>query len=85
MHMRKKRRVDVDYVVESVAPGSARNCFRDIVEPSDVELVGNNGLAHTYLKGPAATMAIDAPSVTKARFNDIYNGLRSFDHGLRLL
>jgi hypothetical protein len=47
--------------------------------------VARNGLAHTYLKGPVAMMAIDAPSVTKSRFNDIYTGLKSFDHSLRLL
>lgn len=40
-------------------------------------------LAHTYLKGPVATMIIDAPSVTKARFNDIYDGLKAFECGLR--
>jgi hypothetical protein len=42
-----------------------------------------DGLAHTYLKGPAATMTIDAPSVTLARFNDIYSGLKAFEQGLR--
>lgn len=42
-------------------------------------------LAHTYLKGSAATTTIDAPSVTKTRFNDIYYGLKAFEQGLRTI
>lgn len=42
-------------------------------------------LAHTYLKGAVATMNIDAPSVTTSRFNDIYDGLKAFEQGLRAL
>lgn len=44
-----------------------------------------DSLAHTYLKGSAVTMIIDAPSVTKARFTDIYDGLKAFEHELRAL
>jgi hypothetical protein len=44
-----------------------------------------DSLAHTYVKGSVATMNIDAPSVTMARFNDIYGGLKAFEQGLRLL
>lgn len=42
-------------------------------------------LAHTYLKGSAIAVSIDAPSVTKARFNDIYVGLKEFERVLRTL
>jgi hypothetical protein len=42
-----------------------------------------NGLAHTYLKGRAITITIDAPSVTKARFYEIFDGLKSFEQELR--
>jgi hypothetical protein len=44
-----------------------------------------NSLAHTYLKGPARTIWIDAPSVTMARFNEIYYGLKEFEQKLRLI
>ena len=44
-----------------------------------------NGLAHTYLKGPTATLRIDAPSFTIARFADIHNGLKAFEVELRAL
>lgn len=42
-----------------------------------------NKLAHTYLKDSAAMMTIDAPSVTRARFNFIYEGLKAFEEELR--
>uniref|UniRef100_B0T5H5 RiboL-PSP-HEPN domain-containing protein n=1 Tax=Caulobacter sp. (strain K31) TaxID=366602 RepID=B0T5H5_CAUSK len=38
-------------------------------------------LAHTYVKG--TTASIDAPSVTKARFEPIFVGLKAFDEKLR--
>ncbi|MBB2678928.1 UNVERIFIED_ORG: hypothetical protein GGI61_002488 [Rhizobium esperanzae] len=44
-----------------------------------------DGLAHTYLKGPAPIVALDAPSVTKARLGDIYHGLKEFQKVLRQL
>jgi hypothetical protein len=44
-----------------------------------------NGLAHTYLKGPTATLQIDAPSVTIGRFADIHDGLKAFEMELRSL
>jgi hypothetical protein len=47
--------------------------------------VARDSLAHTYLKGSAATMIIDAPSVTKARFTDIHDGLKAYEQGLRLV
>lgn len=37
--------------------------------------------AHTYIKG--TTKRMDAPSVTKNRFNDIFNGLQNIDDELR--
>jgi hypothetical protein len=37
--------------------------------------------AHTHLKG--VTRRLDAPSVTKARFFDVYHGLREVETGLR--
>lgn len=40
-------------------------------------------LAHTYVKGTALT--IDAPSLTKARFEPILAGLRAFDEKLQAL
>jgi len=39
--------------------------------------------AHTYIKG--TTAILDAPSVTKSRFNDVYNGLTDFDRTMRRL
>lgn len=42
-----------------------------------------DSLAHTYLKGSVVTMNIDAPSVTMARFNEIYLGLQAFEQALR--
>lgn len=47
--------------------------------------VVRNSLAHTYLKGSPATMTIDAPSVTKARFTDVFNGLKAFETELRAI
>jgi DNA (cytosine-5)-methyltransferase 1 len=47
--------------------------------------VARDSLAHTYLKGSAATMTIDAPSVTKARFADIHDGLKAYEQGLRVV
>lgn len=47
--------------------------------------VMRDSLAHTYLKGSAATTVIDAPSVTKARFTDIYDGLKAFEQGLQVV
>ncbi len=44
-----------------------------------------NSLAHTYLKGSPATFKIDAPSVTRSRFNDIYVGLKAFQIQLKAL
>lgn len=44
-----------------------------------------NGLAHTYISGPITALAIDAPSVTKARFTEIHDGLKEFETGLRVL
>lgn len=44
-----------------------------------------NQLAHTYVKGNAATLLIDAPSVTKARFGDLYAGLIAYETRLRML
>lgn len=44
-----------------------------------------DSLAHTYLKGAVATIHIDAPSVTKARFTTIYDGLIEIEKGLRTL
>lgn len=44
-----------------------------------------DSLAHTYLKGAVATIHIDAPSVTKARFTTIYDGLIEIEKGLRAL
>jgi len=36
-----------------------------------------NSIAHTYIPGMQAT--IDAPSVTMARFNHLYDGLKEFE------
>ncbi|MBW9063833.1 hypothetical protein JNB71_10920 [Rhizobium herbae] len=44
-----------------------------------------DGLAHTYLQGPAPIVALDAPSATKARLGDIYYGLKEFQRALRQL
>ncbi|MBA3019139.1 MAG: hypothetical protein FP811_13495 [Desulfobacteraceae bacterium] len=40
-----------------------------------------NSEAHTYIKG--TTRRMDAPSLTKNRLNDIYNGLKNIDDELR--
>jgi len=40
-------------------------------------------LAHTYIKG--ATVTIDAPSVTRNRFADLYAGLAEYDRFIRAL
>ena len=42
-------------------------------------------LAHTYVKGSPATYVIDAPSVTKARFHDLYEGLIEYERVLRTM
>jgi hypothetical protein len=57
---------------------------RFVAQLHSLKLV-RDSLAHTYLKGSVATMAIDAPSVTKARFTDIYDGLKAFEQSLRSL
>ena len=44
-----------------------------------------NSLAHTYLKGPVATMNIDSPARTMARFSYIYEGLKAFEQRLKAL
>lgn len=44
-----------------------------------------NQLAHTYVKGSGATLSIDAPSVTKNRFHDLYAGLCAYQTQLRKL
>lgn len=40
-----------------------------------------DGHAHTYIKN--ITIAIDAPSVTKGNFINVYNGLKAFEDKLR--
>lgn len=40
-------------------------------------------VAHTHIKG--ITLRIDAPSVTKQRFMDVYEGLKNFEHELKRL
>lgn len=42
--------------------------------------ISRNNLAHTYVKGVAA--AIDAPSVTLARFNRIYPALKDYESAI---
>ena len=42
-----------------------------------------NREAHTYLKG--VTAILDAPSITKARFTDIYEGLQEIENCIRLV
>ena len=44
-----------------------------------------NSLAHTYAKGPAATLSTDVPSVTKVRFSRVLAGLDAYDKALRKL
>ncbi|KQW27879.1 hypothetical protein ASE36_15490 [Rhizobium sp. Root274] len=44
-----------------------------------------NGLAHTYIKGTPKANSIDAPSVTRARLVDIYDGLKAFQKALNSL
>jgi hypothetical protein len=44
-----------------------------------------NQLAHTYVKGTGATLNIDAPSVTRARFGDLHGGLIAYEAQLRTL
>jgi hypothetical protein len=39
--------------------------------------------AHTYIKG--VTAVIDAPSVTRGRFKDVYDGLEHFDRTMKRL
>lgn len=40
-------------------------------------------VAHTHIKG--ITLRIDAPSVTKQKFMDVYEGLKNFEHKLKRL
>lgn len=40
-------------------------------------------VAHTHIKG--ITLRIDAPSVTKQRFVEVYEGLKSFEYELKRL
>lgn len=40
-------------------------------------------VAHTHIK--SITLRIDAPSVTKQRFMDVYEGLKNFEHELKRL
>ena len=39
--------------------------------------------AHTYIKG--TTLILDAPSVTRTRFEEVYDGLNDFDTTMRRL
>lgn len=39
--------------------------------------------AHTYIKG--TTLVLDAPSLTRTRFEDVYNGLDNFDKTMKNL
>ena len=39
--------------------------------------------AHTYIKG--TTLVLDAPSVTRTRFEDVYDGLKDFEDTMRKL
>jgi len=39
--------------------------------------------AHTYIKG--TTLILDAPSLTRTRFEDVYEGLSNFDNTMRKL
>jgi len=40
-------------------------------------------VAHTHIKG--ITLRIDAPSITKQRFVDVYEGLKNIEHELKRL
>lgn len=42
-----------------------------------------NPLAHTHIKG--ATLSIDAPSITKQRVEDVYEGLKNIEYKLKRL
>lgn len=44
-----------------------------------------NSLAHTYLGKTGTTTTIDAPSATRARIADLYDGLKAYDGALRAL
>jgi hypothetical protein len=43
--------------------------------------VSRHNLAHTYLK--SVTVILDAPSLTKARFAEVYNGLSELDMAMQ--
>lgn len=43
--------------------------------------VSRDSEAHTHLKG--ATKVLNAPSVTLSQFEDVYKGLKAYDHVLR--
>ncbi len=45
--------------------------------------VNRNNHAHTYIKG--ITPVIDAPSVTRVRFGDVYDALQHFDDTIKRL
>lgn len=46
-------------------------------------VIKRNSEAHTHIKG--VTRVIDAPSVTIAHFNNLYNGLLEFENALKAL
>ena len=45
--------------------------------------INRDNEAHTYIKG--VTITIDAPSVTRGRFNDLYTALKHFDDTVKQL
>lgn len=55
--------------------------FQLLISSLDSLKLYRDSEAHTYIKG--TTKRMDAPSVTKNRFSDIYNGLKNIDDELR--
>jgi len=57
--------------------------FQKLTAALNALKVNRDNEAHTYIKG--VTAIIDAPSVTRGRFNDIYGGLQHFESTMKRL
>jgi hypothetical protein len=57
--------------------------FQKLVAALSLLTTSRNSVAHTYIKG--TTMTLDAPSVTSARFIEVYDGLLELDRTMSVL
>jgi hypothetical protein len=57
--------------------------FQKMIAALSLLTTSRNSVAHTYIKG--ATMTLDAPSVTSARFTEVYDGLLELERAMAAL